>query len=84
MKVNINEYVKVKLTEEGFAILHQQHKDFWESVGKSGRPYIEPKVDAEGYSEFQFWNLMSEFGSHMRLGRLSPFEGGMIVFGDDV
>lgn len=84
MKVNINEYVKVKLTEDGFAILSQQHKDFWESVGMPDRPYIEPKVDEEGYSKFQLHVLMGHFGKHMRLGRLSPFEGGMIVFGGDV
>lgn len=84
MKVNINEYVKVKLTEEAFAILRQQHQDFWESVGKPDYPYREPKVDEAGYSKFQLHLLMNQFGSHMRLGRLSPFEGGMIVFGDDV
>ena len=84
MKVNINEYVKVKLTEEGFAILRQQHQDFWESIGKPEHPYIEPKVDEEGYSKFQLHVLMNQFGSHMRLGRLSPFDGGMVVFGDDV
>lgn len=84
MKVNINEYVKVKLTEEGFAILRQQHKDFWESVGKPDHKHIEPKVDEEGYSKFQLHVLMNQFGGYMRLGRLSPFEGGMIVFGDDV
>ena len=84
MKININEYVKVKLTEDGFRILRQQHKDFWEAVGKPDHQHIEPNVDVEGYSKFQLHVLMNQFGSHMRLGRLSPFEGGLIVFGDAV
>jgi hypothetical protein len=35
---------------------------------------VPPKEDAEGWSEWQLWVLMQEFGPHMGLGFLAVIE----------
>ena len=73
MKFNINEKVKVKLNEHGLKILKDQHDELrgWcPSIGE----YREPKIDNDGFTEFQLWNLMEKFGSHITLGSIPPFE----------
>ena len=73
MKFNINDYVKVKLTEFGMDILRKQHKElkiFW-----PGLPDFEPpKEDKDGWSEHQLWTLMSHFGHTLSNGGEVPFE----------
>jgi len=64
MKVNINNYVKVKLTNYGLNILKSKHKEFEQL-----------KTDKEGYTEFQLWELMNIFGAYMYLSSVNlPFE----------
>jgi len=70
---NINEYVRVRLSSEGLAILMDRHSDLarrWPSVGD----FVPPKVDSDGWSEFQLWNLMQIFGPHITMGCKPPFE----------
>lgn len=81
MKVNINEYVKVKLTTKAMDLLYEQY------VIKSHpnvQSYCHPVVDKDGYTKLPLWELMHVFGGKMGLGEGEMFEGGMIVFGDDV
>lgn len=66
---NVNQTVYVKLTDKGRRILRENHV---KRLGRYPLRYEEPKVDAEGYTRFQLWVLMQEFGPHMRLG-LDPF-----------
>ena len=37
-------------------------------------PYIPPKEDADGWSEWQLWVLMQEFGSAISMEMRPPFE----------
>lgn len=74
---NINEYIHVKLTDEGRLIHQQDHESFVAAVPTlttSMKLYKPPQVDAEGYSKFQGWRLMQLFGPHMRLGAPNPFD----------
>jgi hypothetical protein len=67
--ININEWVKVKLTDYGWEVL-------WE---RGHNIYV--KTDAEGYSKFQLWDLMNIFGHTLYLGNpKAPFEAGEIIF----
>lgn len=75
---NINEYVLVKLTEEGKRLLREDHYKFWESVGRKDYPYIEPKEDYYGYSKWQLWNLMEKLGRYCSLGCEVPFDTNII------
>ena len=74
---NINDCVKVKLTEKGKRIYYHQHDELNNEILKYGGSLISPielKYDDEGYVKFQMWHLMEVFGKHLRLGCDTPFE----------
>ena len=69
---NINCQVKVKLTEFG--------KNLW--LERYRRYNIEPspmKVDENGYTSFQLWDLMYLFGEHVGIGKDLPFETEILI-----
>lgn len=76
-KFNINDTVKVKLTERG----KQIHREEWDRVfgDKSGFIYTPPLEDENGYSRWQMWSLMKIFGNHMGLGLDCPFETNILI-----
>ena len=63
MKFNINHTVKIKLTDHGRAILNRQRPSLLDRL-----------VEVDGWSEWQFWVLMQEFGNHVYNGCQLPFE----------
>ena len=76
---NINNYVKIKLTDEGLKILETQHNEMLKKLtpetAKNIGPFRVPEVDQEGYSQIKLWELMHLFGNYMRNGNLNlPFE----------
>lgn len=76
---NINDYVLVKLTEEGKRLLLEDHYSFWKSVGRNPPyPYREPNEDSYGYSKWQLWDLMKKLGCYCGLGRKVPFDTNII------
>lgn len=74
---NINEYVYVKLTDYGKEILRERRERFNEVLISKG---IEPfttdfiKVDEDGFTQFQLWELMNIFGNFMNVSSKLPFE----------
>ena len=78
MKFNINDYVKVKLTEKGLRTLKKQHEELKRKAPSIGE-YREPKIDREGYTKFQLWDLMSHFGTECSLGLEIPFDTEIII-----
>ena len=73
MKLNINEYVKVKLTDKGRAIHKKQYEELFASCPELMN-YRPPREDADGWSKWQLWDLMQRFGPHISLGVEVPFE----------
>lgn len=74
MTFNINDKVKVQLTELGRKILDDQHRALearFPAVKQFGRH--DPKDDSDGWSEWQLWELMNKFGGHFGNGRPLPF-----------
>jgi hypothetical protein len=73
MRFNINNDVKVKLTDFGRKT-HRANHDMafmgWQRPPK----YVPPTEDADGWSRWQMWNLMNEFGRVMVNGFKVPFE----------
>lgn len=67
LKFNINDSVKVRLTEYGKRILAQQAKEFFQETGISISA-LTPQEDEEGYSQWQLWTLMQSLGPHMGNG----------------
>lgn len=65
--MNLNDIVQVKLTKYGLTILCSNHIELFK--GQQYTPvYTPPKVDTDGWSEFQLWRLMQEFGKFMYNG----------------
>ena len=75
MNFNVNDKVRVKLTDFGRQALARQHVEFWARTGRAA-PYAHtpPKEDADGWSEWQLWSLMQDLGPHISLGGPVPFE----------
>lgn len=55
-KTNLNNYIKVKLTEKGIEILKQRY----------GTDYA-INIDDEGYTKFQMWDFARLFGENMNM-----------------
>jgi hypothetical protein len=81
-KLNVNEYVKVKLNDLGISILKERHDELNKRIhanGGKGFGEFELKVDEEGYTKFPLWDLMNTFGHAMVIGFDVPFETDIIV-----
>ena len=62
IKFNVNDRVRVKLTDRGREI----HDEFWcDHPIPLARVYSPPKEDDEGWSEWQLWVLMETFGPEL-------------------
>lgn len=75
---NINQGVKVKLTEMGLLILKQQHDDLYNHANIA-HEYVEPNIDKDGYSLFTMHSLMYRFGVYLTMGCDIPFEPDIIL-----
>ena len=74
---NINDYVKVKLTDKGKYIYYHYFDDINAKILKDGGTPIIPvelEYDNDGYVEFQLWYLMGMFGRYLYNGCNIPFE----------
>jgi hypothetical protein len=77
---NINSTVKVRLTDYGKELHKKQWEDFWSSFGKLDKnPYKPLETDADGYCEFQMWDLMEKFGSHCGVLKEVAFETVILI-----
>ena len=81
MTFNINDEVKVKLTEDGHRAIH----DYYDAMAKTG--YKEPlrtiavchPTDKDGYNRFQLWVLMQLFGPVIGMTSPAYFKGNEIL-----
>lgn len=71
--INMNEYVKVKLTQHGIDVLSKSWDELLQNFPKAGE-FNPPQVDSDGYSRFQLWELFSKFGREISLGRENCFD----------
>lgn len=72
MRFNVNNYVRVKLTDIGRDALRKEHENLYRLFDKVPE-YLPPKEDADGWSEWQLWDLMNKLGPHCRNGAHVPF-----------
>ena len=65
MKINLNNYIRVKLTAEGKEIFRRQFDEvnpkYWPST-------TEPEIDEDGYTSMQLWEFMKLYGSYLSPG----------------
>lgn len=81
---NINDKIKVKLTEHGKAILRNEVADTMRKLKNLNLPddYFPYPEDEDGYTEFQLWNFMRIFGSHFWNGCPPILDTNKIIFID--
>lgn len=65
MLLNLNDNIKVKLTDLGKDIYYHQYDRTNKFVGKEICKPSFPKEDENGYTEFQLWCFMELYGPHM-------------------
>lgn len=66
-KLNWNTAVKVKLNDRGKDIYYHQFDELLKKNPSLFEPRY-PKVDDEGYTEFQLWHFMNLYGQHIQMG----------------
>lgn len=80
--INLNDTVRVRLTDIGREHHRKSHEELFAPYGDK-ITYVPPKVDADGWSEFQHWQLMHEFGAKVGLGMNVPFETSIQIAAPD-
>lgn len=73
MRFSINDHVRVRLTDDGRFILKQKHEALYRKYGIK-REWLGPIEDENGWSSWQLWTLMQDFGPHLTAGLEPPFE----------
>lgn len=80
VRINLNETIKVKLTDYGKQIYYHRFDDInW----KYGREIIEPsfpKVDEEGYTTFQLWYFIELYGEHIGWAKANVIKPLEIIY----
>ena len=79
---NINDKVKVRLTETGKKILQDNRRELNRRIkecGGEGLGELEIEVDDEGFTECQLWVLMQTFGKHIMMGCDLPFGTNILL-----
>lgn len=74
---NLNDAVRVKLTDVGLAEYRRRRMElnaFVRRRGGKGDFPTEPRLDEEGYYRTQMWDLMNTFGHLVGMGMPFPFE----------
>lgn len=67
-KINLNDRVKVKLTPLGAEIYYHQYDELNKQIKERGGKQLEPtmpRIDKDGYTEFQLWHFIELYGEHI-------------------
>ena len=75
---NINDFIKVKLTEHGYNAHVLHYKKY---LGENfNNKYFLPMVDEDGFTKYQLWEFINIFGEHMFMGEDQLIEDNLIYF----
>ena len=79
-KINLNEIIKVKLTPYGAEIYYKQFDELNKKRGREiCKPHM-PRIDKDGYTEFQLWHFMELYGEHIGMCKPNVIEPLDIVY----
>ena len=73
-KINLNEIVKVKLTPLGAEIYYKQFDELNKQYGREICKPQMPKIDKDGYTEFQLWHFIELYGQHIGMCKQNVIE----------
>ena len=84
IETNINDYVKVKLTDEGKKIFNEFYADLFKGYHNSNelskKAEEQLHTDKDGYVKFQIHEFMNIFGEHTTVGSLPVCETNTLFF----
>lgn len=80
IRINLNEPIKVKLTDWGKEIYYHQYDRTNQIAGREICKPKFPKEDENGYTEFQLWCFMELYGGHMGMTLPNVIEPLEIVY----
>lgn len=80
IRINLNEPIKVKLTDWGKEIYYHQYDRANQIAGREICKPKFPKEDENGYTEFQVWCFMELYGEHMGMTLPNVIEPLEIVY----
>ena len=79
-KINLNETIKVKLTPYGAEIYYKQFDELNKQRGREiCKPHM-PRIDKDGYTEFQLWHFIELYGQHIGMCKPNVIEPLDIVY----
>lgn len=76
---NVNDFVWVRLTELGWKVYDDRHRQ----LGLDPAPYRRHIGGPEGFQRFQLWDLMATFGPHMVMGLDCHFFDRLTIWFND-
>lgn len=79
-KINLNETIKVKLTPYGAEIYYKQFDEVNKQRGREICKPQMPRIDKDGYTEFQLWHFMELYGEHIGMCKPNVIEPLDIVY----
>lgn len=85
-KLNLNDIIKVKLTPLGVHIFYHRYDELNNRIVKNGGQPLEPRmprIDKDGFTEFQLWDFISLYGSYFRIGTLDQPIKDLNIYIDD-
>lgn len=84
MNLNVNDLIKIKLTDRGRKI----HRAYWEKLfAASGVAYVPLVEDTDGAVQLQLWQIMRIFGFAVGDGKPKAFDNVLTIaasFGRDL
>ena len=73
--LNMNSYVKIKLTRFGIKRLKRNHEEMFRKHPSCKTKFIPPELDEEGFCRMQLWQVMKNFGDMCYIGSTElPFK----------
>lgn len=84
LKFNINNYIRVKLKEEGYKYWKTVYDSVYQDIPHLHQ-YIKPleaykaKADKDGYIKMQAWEFMRIFGDTISLGTICVFDTEILI-----
>lgn len=80
IRINLNELIKVKLTDWGKEIYYHQYDRTNQIAGREICKPRFPREDENGYTEFQLWCFIELYGMHMGMALPNVIEPLEIVY----
>ena len=80
IRINLNEPIKVKLTDWGKEIYYHQYDRTNQIAGREICKPKFPKEDENGYTEFQLWYFIELYGEHMGITLPNVIEPLEIIY----